>query len=104
MGVIIGLIIYNAFEGALDCTTLTGYDSSTPASSTDQAKACIDTKANASIVFGIIPVFIKSNSYKLLAWNSGIDSVDTRCVIKGSIIAKCDTMQRGVTPMIDKLR
>ena len=58
VGVIIGLIIYNAFEGALDCTTLTGYDSSTPASSTDQAKACIDTKANASIVFGIIPVFI----------------------------------------------
>ena len=58
VGVIIGLIIYNAFEGALDCTTLTGYDSNTPASSTDQAKACIDTKANASIVFGIIPVFI----------------------------------------------
>jgi len=58
VGVIIGLIIYNAFEGALDCTTLTGYNSTTPASSTDQAKACIDTKANASIVFGIIPVFI----------------------------------------------
>tara|TARA_Y100000310_G_scaffold240219_1_gene244059 strand:- start:65 stop:328 length:264 start_codon:yes stop_codon:yes gene_type:complete len=58
VGVIIGLIIYNAFEGALDCTTLTGYDTTTPADSTDQAKACIDTKANASIVFGIIPVFI----------------------------------------------
>ena len=57
VGVIIGLIIYTAFEGALDCTTLTGYDTTT-ASSTDQAKACIDTKANASIVFGIIPVFI----------------------------------------------
>ena len=35
-------------KGALDCTTLTGYDTTTPADSTDQAKACIDTKANAN--------------------------------------------------------
>jgi len=47
VGVIIGLIIYNAFSGALDCTTLTGYDSSTPASSTGPAKSCLDTKSNA---------------------------------------------------------
>lgn len=58
VGIIIALIIFNAFSDALDCTTLTGYDSSTPANSTDQAKACLDTKANANIVFGIIPIFI----------------------------------------------
>jgi hypothetical protein len=58
VGVIIGLIIYNAFSGALDCTTLTGYDSVTPASSTGPAKSCLDTKSNADIVFSIIPVFI----------------------------------------------
>jgi hypothetical protein len=58
VGVIIGLIIYNAFSDALDCSTLTGYNATTPASSTDQAKACLDTKSNANIVFGIIPVFI----------------------------------------------
>ena len=58
VGVIIGLIIYNAFSGALDCTTLTGYSSSTPASSTGPAKSCLDTKSNADIVFSIIPVFI----------------------------------------------
>lgn len=58
VGVIIGLIIYNAFEGALDCTTLDGYDATTPANSTGAAKSCLDTKSNANIVFGIIPVFI----------------------------------------------
>jgi len=58
VGVIIGLIIYNAFSDALDCSTLTGYNTTTPASSTDQAKACLDTKSNANVVFGIIPVFI----------------------------------------------
>jgi hypothetical protein len=58
VGVIIGLIIYNAFSGALDCTTLTGYNSTTPASSTGPAKSCLDTKSNADIVFSIIPVFI----------------------------------------------
>ena len=49
VGIIIALIIFNAFSDALDCTTLSGYDSSTPADSTDQAKACLDTKSNASI-------------------------------------------------------
>lgn len=58
VGIIISLIIYNAFSDALDCSSLTGYDSSTPANSTDQAKACLDTKSNANIVFGIIPIFI----------------------------------------------
>ena len=58
VGIIISLIIFNAFSDALDCTTLTGYDSSTPANSTDTAKSCLDTKANAGIVFGIIPIFI----------------------------------------------
>ena len=58
VGIIISLIIYNAFSDALDCSTLNGYDSSTPADSTDEAKACLDTKANANIVFGIIPIFI----------------------------------------------
>ena len=58
VGVIIGLIVYNAFSGALDCSTLDGYDSSTPANSTGIAKACIDTKNNANLIFGIIPVFI----------------------------------------------
>ena len=58
VGIIISLIIFNAFSDALDCTTLTGYNSTTPASSTDAAKACIDTKANANIVFGIVPIFI----------------------------------------------
>ena len=58
VGVIIGLIIYNAFEGALDCTTLEGYDATTPANSTGSAKSCLETKSNANIVFGIIPVFI----------------------------------------------
>ena len=58
VGVIIGLIIYNAFAGALDCTTLDGYNSTTPASSTGPAKSCLDTKSNADIVFGIIPVFV----------------------------------------------
>ena len=52
------MIIFNAFSDALDCTTLNGYDESTPADSTDAAKACLDTKANANIVFGIIPIFI----------------------------------------------
>lgn len=56
VGVIIGLIIYNAFSGALDCTTLTGY--SATGASTGPAKACEDTKSNADIVFSIIPVFI----------------------------------------------
>ena len=58
VGIIISLFIYYAFSDALDCTTLTGYDSSTPANSTDAAKACLDTKTNANIVFGIIPIFI----------------------------------------------
>ncbi|KER05583.1 hypothetical protein AAA799E16_01755 [Marine Group I thaumarchaeote SCGC AAA799-E16] len=58
VGVIIGLIIYNAFSDALDCSTLTGYDATTPANSTEQAKACLETKSNANVVFGIIPVFI----------------------------------------------
>lgn len=58
VGVIIGLIIYNAFAGALDCTTLDGYDAATPADSTGPAKSCLDTKSNADIVFGIIPVFV----------------------------------------------
>ena len=58
VGVIIGLIIYNAFSRALDCTTLTGYNSTTPGSSTGPAKSCLDTKSNADIVFSIIPVFI----------------------------------------------
>jgi hypothetical protein len=58
VGVIIGLIIYNAFAGALDCTTLDGYNSTTPADSTGPAKSCLDTKSNADIVFGIIPVFV----------------------------------------------
>ena len=58
VGIIISLIIYNAFSDALDCSTLNGYDSTTPANSTDEAKACLDTKANANIVFGIIPIFI----------------------------------------------
>jgi len=47
VGVIIGLIIYNAFSGALDCTSLTGYDATTPANSTGPAKSCLDTKSNA---------------------------------------------------------
>lgn len=58
VGIIISLIIYNAFSDALDCATLNGYDSTTPANSTDEAKACLATKANANIVFGIIPIFI----------------------------------------------
>lgn len=58
VGVIIGLIIYNAFAGALDCTTLDGYNAVTPADSTGPAKSCLDTKSNADIVFGIIPVFV----------------------------------------------
>ncbi len=58
VGIIISLIIYNAFSDALDCATLNGYDSSTPANSTDEAKACLDTKENANVVFGIIPIFI----------------------------------------------
>tara|TARA_B100001123_G_C15164389_1_gene968779 strand:+ start:316 stop:579 length:264 start_codon:yes stop_codon:yes gene_type:complete len=58
VGIIISLIIYNAFSDALDCSTLNGYDSSTPADSTDEAKACLDTKENANVVFGIIPIFI----------------------------------------------
>ena len=58
VGIIISLIIYNAFSDALDCATLYGYDSSTPANSTDEAKACLDTKENANVVFGIIPIFI----------------------------------------------
>ncbi|RMW40761.1 MAG: hypothetical protein EA442_01185 [Candidatus Nitrosopelagicus sp.] len=58
VGVIIGLIIYNAFSGALPCENLEGYDSTTPANSTGPAKACLETKSNANIVFGIIPVFI----------------------------------------------
>lgn len=58
VGVIIGLIIYNAFAGALDCSTLEGYNVTTPASSTGPAKSCLDTKSNADIVFGIIPVFV----------------------------------------------
>ena len=58
VGIIISLIIYNAYSDALDCTTLTGYDTTTPADSVDAAKACMDTKANANIVFGIIPIFI----------------------------------------------
>lgn len=58
VGIIISLIIYNAFSDALDCSTLNGYDSTTPANSTDEAKACLDTKENANVVFGIIPIFI----------------------------------------------
>ena len=55
VGVIIGLIIYNAFSGALDCTTLDGYDVN---GSSGAALSCEQTKDNANIVFGIIPVFI----------------------------------------------
>lgn len=58
VGVIIGLIIYNAFSGALPCDDLDGYNVTTPADSTGPAQACLQTKDNANIVFGIIPVFI----------------------------------------------
>lgn len=49
VGVIIGLIVYNAFSGALDCTTITD---------AGLAAACTSTKSNANLIFGIIPVFI----------------------------------------------
>lgn len=58
VGIIISLIIFNAFSDALDCTTLNGYNATTPGSSTDQAKACLDTKSNANMVFSIVPIFI----------------------------------------------
>lgn len=58
VGIIISLIIFNAFSDALDCTTLTGWSTATPPVHTDAAKACVDTKANANIVFGIVPIFI----------------------------------------------
>lgn len=58
VGIIISLIIYNAFSDALSCADIDGYDSTTPANSTGAAKACLDVKENANVVFGIIPVFI----------------------------------------------
>ena len=56
VGVIIGLIIYNAFSGALPCDNLEGFNVN--GTSTGPALACQQTKDNAGIVFGIIPVFI----------------------------------------------
>lgn len=58
VGIIISLIIYNAFSEALTCSELEGYDTTTEANSTGAAKACLDTKSNAGVVFGIIPIFI----------------------------------------------
>lgn len=49
VGVIIGLIVYNAFSGALNCDDITD---------TGLQDACEATKANANLIFGIIPVFI----------------------------------------------
>jgi hypothetical protein len=49
VGVIIGLIVYNAFAGALDCTDITD---------AGLQDACEATKSNANLIFGIIPVFI----------------------------------------------
>jgi hypothetical protein len=49
VGVIIGLIVYNAFNGALDCDDI---------ADEGLADACTATKDNANLIFGIIPVFI----------------------------------------------
>ena len=60
IGIVIMVSIGTVILGSVsfDCTSLSGYNSGTPASSTGWAKACLDTQAQGESAYALLIVVI----------------------------------------------
>ena len=54
----IGTVILGATTTSIDCKTIDGYNSDTPASSTGYAKACLDAQATTQSSYGLIIIVL----------------------------------------------
>lgn len=58
IAILLGISVQILGNSVSDCSNLPGYDSSTPASSTGWALACIDQNAQTQSAFGLLVIVL----------------------------------------------